>query len=166
MKKRDAVLVQVVIGLLGLGYVVGATYIVSSYESEIALGNNTANQVLASDTDASSLTNPVISNISLGSGVVGSIVKISGSNLAGFEGSFDTYIENKKGERGFLEGRLATSSGEGEFEVVIPPRVCKENTTFSGLPCSAYLTMGPGIYHIYVEPWGVRSNQMTFTLIK
>ncbi len=165
MKKRDAFIIQMIIGLLGLGYVAGATYIVSSYESGFAVSNNTANQVLASDNQFENPV-PVITAMTPGSGPIGTIIELRGENLAGFEGDLDAYIENKKGEKGFLPGIGSVPPKDGVVRVKIESKVCKKNNTYSGLSCDSYMSIGPGLYRVYVLPWGVKSNEMTFAVTK
>lgn len=107
---------------------------------------------------------PIINSIDKSSGPVGTIVTLKGVNLAGFEGDFDAWIENSVGERGFLRGIYTGPVKEQQIKVQITEKVCKQNTGYSGLPCTSYLTITPGVYKIYTSPWGKNSNKINFVV--
>lgn len=116
-------------------------------------------------TDNTSNSNkPTIKSIYPASGPVGTIIEISGTQLNGFEGDLDAWIENDKGEVAFLPGLGPTPRSEQVIRVKISSSLCKTNNSYSGAACSYYLTITPGNYKIYTKPWGVKSNVVNFTV--
>jgi len=109
---------------------------------------------------------PVINSITPTSGKVGTIVEISGDNLAGFEGDLDAWITNDKGEKAFLAGIGSVPREDGIIKVEIDSKLCTVVTTYSGLECPSYMTIIPGVYSIYTAPWGKESNKVEFTVTK
>ncbi len=108
---------------------------------------------------------PVITSISPSSGPISTITELKGTNLAGFEGDLDAIIENSKGETAYLPGIGSVPRTDQTIRVKIEGQLCKSNNGYSGLPCSSYLTITPGIYKIYTAPWGVKSNIVQFTVV-
>jgi hypothetical protein len=41
---------------------------------------------------------------------------------------------------------------------------CKQDNSYSGLPCASYFYVTPGVYEISVKPWGIESNSVSFTV--
>lgn len=108
---------------------------------------------------------PVITSISPASGSVGSKVEVRGCNLRGFEGDKNVWIENIQGVKGILYGARDGNIPDSKIiEITLTSPVCQKDTSYSGLPCDAYLTLTPGIYKIYAMPWGKKSNEAAFTI--
>ncbi len=105
---------------------------------------------------------PIITSLSPRSGSVGMRLYIKGCDLAGFEGDRNIWIENDQGIRGLLHGE--TGSSAELILVTLPSRLCQEDTSYRGASCDAWLTLTPGMYRIYAEPWGKKSNDMIFTV--
>lgn len=105
---------------------------------------------------------PVITSISVISGSVGTKLEIQGCNFAGFEGDKTAWIENEQGVKGILYGDEQSTSKILNFTLKSP--LCQKDTSYSGLPCDAWLTLAPGKYLIYVLPWGKQSNKVEFTV--
>ena len=111
------------------------------------------------------LTNqPVITSITPTSGPVGTVVTITGRNLAGFEGDLDANIRNGAGENAFLLGIGSVPRADGTIRVQINNQLCRQNNSYSGAPCASYMNIVPGVYNIYTEPWGKSSNLVPFTV--
>ena len=108
---------------------------------------------------------PKIDSISPQSGPIGTIVELKGSNLPGFEGDLNAYIKNSSGEVGFLQGIGSVPREDQTIRVKIESKVCKTNNSYVGECQSGYLTIIPGEYRIYTEPWGKISNEVKFTVL-
>jgi hypothetical protein len=117
-----------------------------------------------STSTSSTSTDPVISSISPSSGPIGTIIELRGTNLNGFEGDLDAIIENSKGESGYMLGGNSFITDKNLIKVKIESKICKQNNSYSGLPCESYLNITPGVYNIYTAPWGKISNKMQFTV--
>ena len=111
-------------------------------------------------------TKAVITSLSQYSGSVGTQLEIRGCNFTGFEGDKNAVIENAQGIKGILYGE--PGSTEKIIKVTLKSPLCQEDNSYSGLPCSAYLNLIPGIYKIYTTPWGdlddTKSNFVIFTI--
>lgn len=110
---------------------------------------------------------PVITSLSSYSGAVGTKLEINGCNFSGFEGDTDAQIENIQGVKGFLYGEAGSTSKL--IKVALKSPLCEEDTSYSGLPCSAPFNLNPGTYKIYVvtpgkEGKGEKSNEVNFTI--
>jgi len=105
---------------------------------------------------------PVITSLSSYSGPVGTKLEIHGCNFAGFEADKNAWIENTQGVKGILYGEAGSTSKLVQVSLYSP--LCQIDTSYSGLPCDAWLTLTPGIYRIYVTPWGQKSNEVSFTI--
>jgi hypothetical protein len=105
---------------------------------------------------------PVITSLSSYSGSVGTKVELRGCNFAGFEGDKNAWIENSAGVKGFLQG--SPSSTSKLIVVTLQSPLCQKDTSYSGLPCDAELTLKPGTYKISTSPWGKKSNEVLFTI--
>ena len=105
---------------------------------------------------------PIIQSISPASGSIGTIIELSGINLAGFEGDLDAIIENSKGETAYLNGIGTVSRDDKKIRVKIDSKICKKNNSYTGDICTSYLTITPGVYYIYTSPWGNISNKVEF----
>lgn len=110
---------------------------------------------------------PVITSITPSSGPTGTTVVLKGTNLAGFEGELDAWIQNvKTSEVGFLPGIGSVPRADQTIRVKIENKVCKENLGMKGGSCASYMVIAPGIYNIYTIPWGNTSNKVKFTVTK
>ncbi len=108
-------------------------------------------------------TAPVIDSIKPDNGPVGTVVTITGQNLAGFEGDLDAWIENAAGERAYLPAYGPSAFPRTDQIIVqIAEKLCRENNSYSGNPCSSYLNITPGSYKIFTAPWGKESNRVNF----
>ncbi len=105
---------------------------------------------------------PVITSISSTSGSVGTVVTIKGCNFSGFEGDKNAWIVNEEGVKGILYGETGSTSNQIIFTLKTP--LCQIDTSYSGLPCDAELSLTPGTYQIYVSPWGTASNEAAFVI--
>lgn len=105
---------------------------------------------------------PVITSLSSYSGSTGTKLEISGCNFAGFEGDQDVWIKNNLGVKGLLVANASSTSKL--LKVTLKSRLCQQNTSYSGLPCSAWLTLAPGKYQIYATSFAKKSNEVTFSV--
>lgn len=105
---------------------------------------------------------PVITSLSRYSGPVGIKLEIRGCNFSGFEGDKNAWIENSQGVKGRLYGEAGSTSKL--LKVTLTSPLCQEDTSYSGLPCGAWLTLTQGIYKIYAMPWGKKSNEVSFSV--
>ena len=109
-------------------------------------------------------TEAVITSLSSYSGPAGTKLEIRGCNFAGFEGDKNAWIENSQGVRGVLYGEQDSTAKM--IKVTLKSPLCSKDNSYSGLPCSSYLTLTPGTYKIWTTPWGAntKSNLATFTI--
>ena len=105
---------------------------------------------------------PVITSVSPGSGPVGTELEIRGCNFSGFEGDLNAWIENSQGISATLYGKEGSTSKL--LEITLGSPLCQVDNSYSGIPCGRWLTLTPGVYEIYVEPWGKKSNEVSFTI--
>jgi len=105
---------------------------------------------------------PVITSLSSYSLSVDAEIEIMGCNFSGFEGDKNAWIENSQGVKGLLRG--GADSTTKLLRVALNSPLCQKDTSYSGLPCDAWLTLTPGVYKIYVLPWGKKSNEVIFTI--
>lgn len=105
---------------------------------------------------------PVITALSVSSGSVGTKLEIQGCNFAGFEGDKSAWIENSQGAKGLLFAEDGSTSNL--LKVTLRSPLCQKDTSASGLPCDAWITLTPGTYKIYTTPWNKKSNEATFTI--
>jgi len=113
---------------------------------------------------------PKIDSINPTSGPKGTIVEIRGKGLSGFEGDLDVYFERADGKKTMLTdtfGSYQKTGGTLLKAVVEEP--CQEGETvygrYSGIASVCdYVELTPGTYNVYAEPWGVKSNVVTFEI--
>ncbi len=105
---------------------------------------------------------PVITSFSKTEGIVGTQLEIRGCNFAGFEGDKNASIENTEGVVGFLKGEAGSTNNL--IKVTLKSPLCTKDNSYSGLPCTEWLTLKPGTYKIFTNPWGKKSNIATFTI--
>jgi hypothetical protein len=128
---------------------------------------NTGPLEQGSDTPA-----PFIESISPQSGLKGTIVEIRGKNLSGFEGDLDVYFERPDGKKIMLTDNFGDYPKTGgnliKIKIVEPCRPGeKVYGRYSGIEsvCN-FIELIPGIYKVYTEPWGKRSNIINFEITK
>lgn len=105
---------------------------------------------------------PVITSLSTTSAKEGTNVEIFGCNFSGFEGDKKAWIENEKGVKGLFF--VYDGSTSKHLRITLEEKLCQTDTTYSDLPCDAWLELVPGTYKIFVAPWGKESNKMNFTI--
>ncbi|HMP30596.1 MAG TPA: hypothetical protein PKD85_13405 [Saprospiraceae bacterium] len=108
---------------------------------------------------------PIIEIITPASGPIGTKITIKGKNLAGYAGDMIAIFEREDGKKITLWDNSAT---DGEINVIVEES-CREGEIvhgrYSGIPQECdYIEFTPGIYKVYTEPWGVKSNFVLFTL--
>jgi hypothetical protein len=112
---------------------------------------------------------PVIESIYPTSGHLGEYVTIRGQHLSGFEGDLDVYFERSDGKRVLLTDAMSYPATQDKLIYVRLKQPCDEGETvygrYSGNPekCN-YVAFTPGVYKVYVEPWGKKSNFFQFTV--
>lgn len=113
---------------------------------------------------------PVISSISPSSGPIGTKVEIKGENLSGFEGDLDVYFEDASGQKVKLTDNSGTyPKTMGKSMVIMVKEPCQRGEKiigrYSGIEswCN-YVPLKPGNYKVYVNPYGVKSNVVSFTV--
>ena len=88
---------------------------------------------------------------------------VSGKNLSGFEGDKNVWIENTAtGVKGIIRGDQTSSATKITF--TLADKYCTADTSYSGAACPSYLTITPGNYVLYANPWGVTSNSVTLVV--
>lgn len=112
---------------------------------------------------------PKLSTVSPQEGPVGTVVTLTGSDLAGFEGDLDAWIVDERGVAAHLPQYFDalgpdTDPGIDTIMVEIPERACTTNNTYSGNECQRYLELTPGTYRLYAWPFGEKSNELAFTI--
>lgn len=114
---------------------------------------------------------PEIKSITPAFGPKGTMVEIRGVGLSGFEGDLDVYFEKADGEKVMLTDTFGdytiTRDKLIKVEVVEP---CQKGEKvigrYSGIESECdYVELTPGVYKVYAEPWGVKSNVVQFTVI-
>lgn len=105
---------------------------------------------------------PVLTSITPRSGDEGTVLTLSGTSLAGFEGDLDAWIERNDGQRMYLPAfGTSTYPDDTQVTVRIPAWACTYNYRYEG-SCSSYARVTPGTYSVFVAPWGVESNTLSF----
>ncbi len=105
---------------------------------------------------------PVITSLSTTSAKEGTNVEIFGCNFSGFEGDKKAWIENEKGVKGLFF--VYDGSTSKHLRITLEEKLCQTDTTYSDLPCDAWLPLVPGAYKIFVDSWGKVSNKIEFTI--
>lgn len=140
-------------------------------------GTGISVNVVIDDTVANA---PHIDSITPISGPVGTTVEIRGSNLSGLGGELIAVFKRADGKivnihsivpystvdaNGYTIGSVNTTLIKVKVE---PP--CQRGQTvygdYTGIPSVCdYFEFTPGVYKIYVTPWGKKSNEVQFTVI-
>ena len=168
-------IVPLVIAVVAI-LVVGGAYL--AYKAGKMAGTNQVNQTnnpldstttdLASNfssqpTSTTTQPAPVITSINPTTAKIGDTVAVSGENLRGFEGDKNLWIQNvSSGVKGIIHGDAGASDQSIKF--VLADKYCTADTSYSGAACPSYLTMTPGNYVIFANPWDVVSNEVKFTV--
>ncbi len=105
---------------------------------------------------------PVVDSLVPSSGSIGSTIELHGLNFSGFEGDKFAWIENSSGVKGIIYGDLGSTDNMIRF--ALKNTYCTVDTSYSDAPCPSYLNIIPGSYHIFVMPWGQKSNSIPFTV--
>jgi len=107
-------------------------------------------------------TQPSITSISPNPAKIGSAITAVGTNLNGFEGDKNLWIENSAGQKGIIYGARDDSTATIKF--TLAGSYCTADTSYSGLPCPSSINIISGTYNIYaVTPSGT-SNKVSFTV--
>ena len=113
---------------------------------------------------------PVINHLTNYSGPIGTILEIKGCNLSGFEGDLNVYFEKSDGKKIMLTDTFGDyAKTDGSLIKVVVKEPCQPGETvygpYSGIPAQCnYVAITPGLYKVYTEPWGKRSNTVNFTV--
>lgn len=149
---------QIIIAIIILLIIGGAVYTMRT-QTAIAPHNSEVTEIPETD-------GPVIFSISPSSGPIGTKVELKGQNFSGFEGDKYAWIENTTTHvKGIIYGNIGSST-EALIPFTLENKYCTADTSYSGLPCPSYLTVTPGVYDLYVIPWGKMSNKVQFTVTK
>ncbi len=105
---------------------------------------------------------PVITSLSAYSGSIGTKFEVRGCNFSGFEGDLNAWIENSQGIKAGIYGEAGSTSKL--LKITLKSPLCQQDNSYSGLPCSTWLTLVPGTYKVYTMPWGKKSNIVNFTI--
>jgi hypothetical protein len=162
MKKTQEVSVGVLIGLVVAIIVIGGIYF---YKKSITTRIQSNIDVPAkSIVDENGNGIPVITSITPKQGSVGTVIDVKGNNFAGFESDKYLWMVNDKGVKGVIYGELPISTNDF-IRFTLKDKYCTVDTSYSGNPCPSYLTIVPGTYTFYAEPWGTKSNVVQFKVV-
>ncbi len=106
---------------------------------------------------------PSIFSITPSNAKVGDIIDIKGTNFAGFEGDKNAWIKNSAGVKGIVYGMIPDSTNS-LIRFKLESHYCTKDNSYTGDGCREYLTITPGDYTLYVNPWGKMSNEINFTV--
>jgi hypothetical protein len=162
---------NVINAIIALVIVVAAVYLYAHRVSAPTVPTDTATTTGAAATttatDVSDDGTPVphINSVSPNKARIGDKVEIRGVHFSGFEGDKYAWIENAQGEQAIIHGDTLKAA-DGYIAFTLESRYCTKDTSYSGLDCPSYLNIVPGAYKIFVLPWGTKSNEADFTVIK
>jgi len=127
--------------------------------------SSTSNDTNASNSTQNGQTStPVITSILPSSVTVGNTITVQGTNLRGFEGDENVWIQNvSTGQKGIIKGD--PSSTDNMITFTLADKYCTADVSYSGAPCPSYLSITPGNYVIYANPWGTESNNVNVKII-
>ncbi len=117
---------------------------------------------MIADRYENAMPDPVISSVVPDNGPVGTSVVLKGTRFAGFESDKNAIIENYFGQRGIIYGE--TGSTDSLIKFKLADRYCTRDMSYIGDPCTTFMIITPGVYWIYVSPWGKSSNKIQFTV--
>ncbi len=140
----------------------------------IGYGNNNstlARQVLSTfkftnKTETQGDLTPVIYSVTPSSGPIGTKITIKGKNLNGFEGDLNARIATEFNPADYSSG-IMYGERNGSTDTIVPTiqsSFCKQDNSYSGLPCKSYFYVTPGLYEISVKPWSKESNSVPFAV--
>jgi len=115
---------------------------------------------------------PKIDSISSTSGPKGAVVEVKGSGLSGFEGDLDIYFERTDGKKIILtdtSGNYTKTQDKLIKVEVVEPCQSGEKMIgrYSGIESVCdYVELTPGMYKVYVNPWGTKSNIVNFEITR
>jgi len=149
-----------------IGLIIGAAIIVGFLASRT---QEAVEEVVAPETDLAKQPlpqscvdelegTPVITSLSTYTLTPSGTFTVNGCNFSGFEGDKDVWIVNENGVKGILHGDQAST--DKLISLKLQPKICQQNNSYSGNPCTAWLDIVSGIYKIYTEPWGKKSNEV------
>ena len=113
---------------------------------------------------------PVITSLSSYSGPIGTLLKVNGCNLSGLEGDLKLSFERADGKKTLLTDTFGdypkTSDKLIQVRIKEP---CQKGEKiigdYSGIESECqYVELTPGVYKVYTEPWGKKSNVADFTI--
>ena len=113
---------------------------------------------------------PRIDSIAPASGPKGTTVEIRGTELSGFEGDLDVYFERADGKRVMLTDTFGDyAKTQDKLIKVKVTEPCQQGEKvigrYSGIETECdYIELAPGIYKVYAEPWGKKTNTVTFEI--
>ena len=168
---QSGFIIPLIIGIVALFIIAGGVYF--AYEKGKSAEVNQVNTSVIpaqagiqsqtsgsnSSTSTSTEPTPIITSINPTSAKIGDTVAVSGSNLRGFEGDKNLWIQNvSSGVKGIIHGDAGASDQSIKFNLT--DKYCTAETSYSGNACPSYLTITPGNYVVYANPWGVTSNSV------
>ena len=106
---------------------------------------------------------PVITSITPSSGPVGTVIELKGTDLRGFEGDENVWIQNSAGQKGIIHTDSSVNSAT-DIKFTLANSYCTADVSYSGAPCPSNLSITPGSYSLSVDPWGTPSNAVKFTV--
>ena len=103
-----------------------------------------------------------ISSISPSSGPIGTTIVFSGTGFM----AHDTLVWMVKGtQKGLLWGGSPVSNlGNQYIQATLTAKLCQQYTGGSGLQCSSWMDITPGVYEVYIENQYGKSNSVNFTV--
>ena len=109
---------------------------------------------------------PVIYSITPLRGSIGTKITIKGKNLNGFEGDLNARIATEFNFADYSSGIMYGERNGSSDTIVttIQSSFCKQDNSYSGLPCTSYFYITPGVYEISVKPYDKESNSVSFTV--
>lgn len=107
---------------------------------------------------------PILNNIDPSTGSIGAAFTLKGGNLNGFEGTTYLTLINQNGQKGVIGVNSYLPQGGTTLKFVLPSQICTVSMGESGKPCPSYLTITPGAYKIYAQPWSKPSNQLNLII--
>jgi hypothetical protein len=118
------------------------------------------NKISCQDTEN---TTPIITSLSQYSGKNTISFDVYGCHFSGFEGDKAIWIQNEKGEKAILYGSL--ESQDTIIRITLQPELCQEDNSYTGFECKNAFFLIPGNYTIYTDPWGKKSNEISFDIL-
>jgi hypothetical protein len=108
-------------------------------------------------------TQPAIISIEPSSGPIGTNIALSVTGPMGHDNHVWMANGTQKGLLWSGDPPLV-NLGNQYIEVTLPAKLCQQYTGASGLPCSSWMEVTPGVYEIYLENQYGKSNSVNFTV--